>query len=385
MNPRNQSWSRLLREEGPNFLAWIREQQVLSTKLDALATALSELLRTSTRTAEEADCVWNAVPDVLERCNEESTYDGFGSACAYAWIHLLDRYVRTWLVLERLVEKDCLPMAKFGISTLDVGAGPGPVAFAIHDFYTAMTEFSAVNGNSRWRQPPIVTCVESSRDTNHFRHILAEIVYDQSHREAESVLSMCYALPNFSEFEPTIERKQYWQALRSAVDEYFDDVVGQWTSEQRYLPDEANDEAQSLHRYRLIVFSYLLTTEDKVGEFEPNLVDVLHDAAPGSILLVIGAREGAYPNVYQYTDRLAKPAGFKRIIHGARVSSRDSEVADRVFEEGRLFYEFLQVLSQNKDEATKKVRDEFERRVSFKFPTSEIRVYRKQRYVKSNN
>ena len=56
------------------------------------------------RTPEEAHDVWAAVPEVLGRCKEQATYEEPEAASAYAWLHLLDRYVRTWLGLERLVQ-----------------------------------------------------------------------------------------------------------------------------------------------------------------------------------------------------------------------------------------------------------------------------------------
>ena len=65
---------------------------------------------------------------------------------------------------------------------------------------------------------------------------------------------------DFGEFEPTRERRQYLEALRREEDEYFDDLAGRWDSSPVYLPDEANDMAQSLHRYRLVTFSNFLTT-----------------------------------------------------------------------------------------------------------------------------
>ena len=254
MSPPKQGWTGLLRREGADFLAWTREERVLSTKFNLLATALSTLLRGSVPTPEEAHGVWEAVPAVLSCCNEQATYEKPGAACAYAWLYLLERYIRTWLALERLVQKNCLPMGKNGVRALDVGTGPGPAAFAIHDFYAAMVTYSEVTGNPKWRQPPHLTCVEFDGSTNHFRHLLAEILFQQAGRESEGVLSMTSALHDFGEFEPTQERKRYFEVLRSEEDEYFDDVAGRWDSNRVYLPDEANDMAQSLHRYRLVPF-----------------------------------------------------------------------------------------------------------------------------------
>ncbi len=389
MDTRNQSWTSLLKQEGPDFLAWLRTQRTLSRKFDVLSKALSTLLQNCIRTPEQAADVWKAVPAVIERCNERETYEMPGAACAYAWLHLLDRYVRTWFALELLVEKHCLPMGKKGVRALDVGTGPGPSAFAIHDFYASMVEFSQTlsqtRDDSKWRQPSHVTCVEFDGSTNHFRHLLAEVIFEQAQRESEGVLAMCGNLADFGEVEPTRERMEHFQALSNAEETYFDEVRGEWTSDLLYLPYEANYIAQSQHRYRLITFSNFLTTVKTAKCFKPNLVDIFCDAAPGTVLLVLGGTGGPYPEVYQYTDQLAEPAGFELGIHDETVSCAGSEFACRVYEEGRQFYEFLQGLSPNKDAATKCVRDEFEGRKAVHFSCSGVRVYRKHWYAKGKN
>ena len=60
-------------------------------------------------------------------------------------------------------------MGKNGVRALDVGTGPGPAAFAIHDFYVAMVEYSEVTGNPKWRQPSLVTCVEVQKGPQPFQ------------------------------------------------------------------------------------------------------------------------------------------------------------------------------------------------------------------------
>ena len=54
MNTRSQGWTSLLRQEGADFLDWIKIQRTLSNKLDVLATALSSLLLGDIRTKEQA-------------------------------------------------------------------------------------------------------------------------------------------------------------------------------------------------------------------------------------------------------------------------------------------------------------------------------------------
>ena len=135
--------------------------------------------------------------------------------------------------------------------------------------------------------------------------------------------------------------------------------------------------AQSLHRYRLVTFSNFLTTPGIVKSLKPNLVDVLQDTAAGSVLLVLGGRGGRYHEIYEYVDRLSNPSGFELTVQGDTVSCADSEVAGQVYEEGRLFYEILQDLDHNRDDATEKVHRHFEGEIPDQFHSSEIRAYRK--------
>ena len=378
MNSRRPGWTSLLKQDGPDFLAWVRDEQMLSRRLDILAAALSSLLHGWIRTPEEAHDVWMAVPEVLGRCNEQATYERPGAASAYAWLHLLDRYVRTWLALERLVQSACLPMGRDGVRVLEVGTGPGPAAFGIHDFYVTMVQYSEVRNKPKWRQPSDVTCMEIDPSTNRFRHQLAEVLFQHTQMESKNVLSMCSALGDFRNFEPVQERKRFFEILRTDEYKYYDDASEHWHSGQIYLPDEANSIAQSLHRYRLIVFSNFLTTLETVDSFERNLFDALHDASPGTVLLVLGGTGSDYHKIYEYMDRLAKLSRFQLTVEGETVSCSDSEVAYQVYDAGREFYVSLQRLDQNNDDTTRQVRRHFEGKEPIQFASSEIRAYRKR-------
>ena len=375
MSDQRKSWTDLLHHEGRDFLTYIKQQGTLRIKFGVLSAALYKHLCKEVCTQENAHHVWKAIPAVLGCCNEQGAYEKPGFVWAYAWLHLLDRYVRTWIALKRLVEESCIPMGRYGVSALDVGTGPGPSAFAIHDFYTAMVEFSEKTGNLKWQQPAHVTCIELDSRSNHLRHLLAEIVFEQSQRKSKGVLKMCGALADFGEIKPTQERRQLLQTLRNAEDEYFDEEANQWTSELSYSQEEANLMAQSLHRYRLIMFSNFLTTFDKVNCFKPNLEDILQDAAPGSVLLVLGGKKKEYPRVYEYVDQLASDAKFQLKVAGKLVSCSKSEIV-RVHEEGQRFYKHLQELDPNEDYDTLEVRKHFEGTPE-SAPSSQLWAYRK--------
>ena len=176
MGASREGWTGRQRRQGREFLQWLSDRQALQAGFRVLAKSLHELLEHRVRTKEDALEVWAAMPSVMGDCDKPETFGETETASAYSWLHLPDRYVRTWLALERLVEHSLLPMGKEGVRALDVGTGPGPSAFATHDFYTAMTEFAEVSSNELWRQLPQITCVESAGPMNQFRHHLAEFM-----------------------------------------------------------------------------------------------------------------------------------------------------------------------------------------------------------------
>ena len=90
-----------------------------------------------------------------------------------------------------------------------------------------------------------------------------------------------------------------------------------------------------------------------------------------------------YQDIYKYVDRLANLSGFELTVEGDAVSCSDSGLADQVHKQGRLFYEVLQELDHNEDDATETVRRDFERGAPIHFASSQIRAYRKRRFSKT--
>lgn len=363
-----------MRREGAHFLAWLSDNAILAEKFSTCATVLSESMLSAISTAEDARRVWDGVPRALSHCDPETMHEDWGVVLAYAWLHFLERYVRTWKALEHLVHECCLPMASKGVRALDVGSGLGPTAFAIHDFYSTMVEFANATGRPLWRQPVEVTCIENGHGFNDARHHLAEMMCLQS--QLPSVLSICSNLGDFKRFRPREERKERFRYLRSAEEEFFDDLRGQWTAEPLYTAAEASYMAQALHRYRLFSFANFFTTNDEVLEFKENLKDSFRDASPGSVLLMMGGKENNYPQIYSRLQQLAVGAGFRQVA-STRVSSSDSEVADRVYEAGQQLYRHLQDLAPNEDDSTKAVRRYFEGEGCS--PSSNLLAFRKYR------
>ena len=110
---------------------------------------------------------------------------------------------------------------------------------------------------------------------------------------------MCSALRNFAEILPKQERKKRFQYLLNEEDSYYNELTNNWVSDSSFSSEEANYMAQQLHRYRLFIFSNFLTDVGTVKSFKPNLVEILQDANPGSVLLILG---GSKNHILIYTD-----------------------------------------------------------------------------------
>lgn len=372
------SWTGIQRREGCCLVGWLKNDDALKAGFDGMAGALRLLLEDWVRMGQDVREVWAATPAVLKRCNEEATYRLPGAARAYAWLHLLDRYVRTWLALQRLVEQRILPMGKEGVRVLDVGTGPGPSAFAVRDFFAAMVRYADGPGSESWRQPARIACVEQEREMNHFRHHLAERLHLKG--GPMSILNTCGHIQDFGSMSPARERRAENQGLRDAEDHYWDEDSGGWVSESLYTPEEANWMANQLHRYRLFTFSNFLTTKQVVERFRQNLIDIFSDAHPGSVVLLIGGRGGHYPEIYRDVGGLARDAGFSREAESGTVACSDAGMDCLVHAEQVWLYRRLQAIDghlSTGDEISRCLVKEFEGERPCESPASAVHVWRK--------
>ena len=372
--PRVRGWAELQRRERHAFRRWLHSEQRIRKGFDALATALRTTLTEHVPTASEARDVWHAAAAVLCNCNDPATYSMQHAEIAYAWLHLLERYVRTWLALEQLLQRGLLPMGRYGVRVLDVGTGPGPSAFATHDFYAAMEDYARITNAASWQQTPYITCVERAPAMNHIRHAIAEHLASKG--APRSVLGMAGGLDDFSDILPTQERRQLQSRLQNQYDEYYDDRREEWHADPIHTPEEANREANAYRRYRLFTFSNFLTTLDTVAMFKANLEDILADATAGAVLLMIGGKGGCYPDIQTRMDQLADAGGFRRddlVV----VRSADAQLDGRPSEEVRWFYCHLKQLAGNLPASAVKLRKELGGDQPISFGSSAVHAFRK--------
>ncbi|MXX93747.1 MAG: hypothetical protein F4Y63_09935 [Chloroflexi bacterium] len=383
MNQFRRGWAKLMSVEGPDFIAWLRRKEVLRDRITVQARVVSRLLIDEIDTEAAAIKFWDGVPRALNHRCPETMHKDWGIVRAYAWLHFLERYARTWGALEYLVEECRLPMGSEGVRTLDVGAGLGAVAFAIHDFYAAMLEFAAETDNPNWHQPPEITCVENGIGWNAMRSQLWEMIHSVARGEWPCDLSTWKNLNDFTGIRPDQERADEFERLRWAYATDWDEYRGEETTELLHTAQEANQEAQSRHRYRLFVFSNFFTSLKSVKAMGDKLSELLTDANPGSVLLVMGAETGCYVAIYEQLQRIAEAAGFRIVVPDARASSAISSVDDIVSAESLKIYEHAQRLAPNDDERIVNFGDSFAQGEVFR--ANAIRAFRKHRNIRQSS
>ena len=377
MKPYKLGWAKVMAEEGSDFIAWLGKANVLRDRITIHARVITQLLLAEINTEVAAREFWHGVPRALSHQCPETMHEHWGIVRAYAWLHFLERYARTWSALKYLIEECRLPMGKEGVKTLDVGAGLGPVAFAIHDFYAAMLKFAEETDHPKWHQPPDITCVERATGFSAMRSQLWEMAYSVAGGDWPSELSRWNNLADINEIRPKQERADEFARLRWADMTYWDEIRQEEVSELLYTDQEANEQAQSMHRYRLFVFANFFTSCESVDHMAEKLAELLADANPGSVLLVMGAEGKHYPHIYERLRGIAVASGFRIIVPDARVSSEISAVDDIVSAASLKVFEHAQNLAPNdKPEIVELGKDYAQGKV---FPANAIRAFRKHR------
>jgi hypothetical protein len=244
----------------------------------------------------------NAIPDILGKCNDD-IYELPLRPEAYAYIHLLERYRRTWRVLVELTRTGNLPLARYGVRTLDVGTGPAPVLYAVDDFYGALARFAETHRIEPLRLPmPELSAVEGSRRMAQFFHQFSE-------RAGRASGPFGAEWQDFRLFDPAGRRVG---ALRARVDDIVDEDDTSEAFARRWV-DENEGWRQGLHTYRLCFFSNFLTTTDWLEEIEDRVGMAFGAVTPGGVVVITGSDKTRYRDIYARVEEIAEAAGFRRL------------------------------------------------------------------------
>jgi hypothetical protein len=281
---------------------WLEDNAVFQHALESLASDVQVYTLAALRDGDAARAFREAIPDVVERCDED-IYDHPLRAEAYAFMHMLERYRRTWRVLCELTGTAYLPLAIRGVRTLDVGTGPAPVLLAVSDFYRALGQFAKARGVPELRLPaPELTSVEASQAMERFVHRFCE---------ASGRMSGPFRAEwrHFSAFDPAARRESRLRARVATIMEEDD------TSESlaRWWVHEYEGWLQGAHTYRLCFFSNFLTNPESVDGQSERLARAFDAVTPGGVVVVMGGVGDRYPKIYAKVESLAAEAGLRRL------------------------------------------------------------------------
>ena len=294
------SWRQILKSHSGSFLTWLDKTNRKYEMLDCLARKLSDFLIARIRSEADAREFWNTIPCIRAACNDLSTYELPWAGEAYAYVHLLLRYHRTWAVLKHLTAEAVLPLGRHGVRVLDVGTGPAPVLYAIDDFYSSLYRFAQDSGiQELCIPPPELDCIENSPNMARFMHHFSEYCGRRG--------PFGPSLDNFEDLDFPAERKSYFKNNRYKT--YWDNSTEEYEDwDDSYLVEE---ESNSLFRFRLVVFSNFLTLGCTVSHFEKELRTLFDDLRPGSVVIILGATGGDYQEIFERLGQMARDANMR--------------------------------------------------------------------------
>jgi hypothetical protein len=299
---KNMTWHKLLLSYGGQFLKWLNDSRAEVRALDLLANQLADFIigRIETMRREWSRApveFWRQIPVVLQCCNQPEIFEQPFATEAYAYVHLLERYRRTWASLKYLTYVGVLPLGARGVKALDIGTGPAPALYAIADFYQILTEFAELSNIPQLRVPaPELDCIERSQSMLMFSHHFWEFCKRSGPFG-----------PAFNDFTGLdLEAVRRWHQCKNEYVEWWDSETGQY--EEIYSPFTASAFANSLFRYRLLVFSNFLTLESDVEKYTPELRDLFSDLNPGAVVIVLGSTGDSYQKIYEQVATIAREA-----------------------------------------------------------------------------
>lgn len=331
------TWRQLILQHGPAFLDWLSETDAQSKALSKLAIDLEEFLKRNLQDLESCQYFWNAIPLVRLACNINKTYEMPLAAEAYAYVHMLDRYWRTWDVLIELTRKGVLPAGLRGVDVLDVGTGPAPTPYALYDYYTLLRRFGRKNNIIEFAQQTTqISIAESSQAMSRFMHHFSEYSIRPGPFRAD--------IADFADLNPAAKRQKLEQHLRQQ--DYYDPSSDEFYSE--YLPDEANRIANLHQRFRIVIFSNFFTLNETVKTFSNTLDTLYSDLNAGSVVLIIGAVGNQYEKIYNSLSKIAEQHRLSRLFELPETLGENPAVkqAQRVVKNAQnSVYQFLEQIA----------------------------------------
>lgn len=299
-------------DAAPAFLSWRNESGVATGKMTAFAQAVHRTIATEGRWRSSLADIAPWLSEVLRRC-DDLTFDTDVEVRAYAALHLVDRYGRVLQVLEYLFAVGRLPLRQEGVAALEVGAGPAPALYAIHDFYDDLVRWPGRGED--WSTGPlrVSDALDQAPGWDRLLHYLSEeLIADRQATPSSGQLSFGRALREFGGLDIRAVHHESIASLASNIEAEFeraDEPISRTTA-LRFAYEQGTNRPSA---YDLIFVPYFLTRADAPQSFRTELRGLMHSLTPGGVLVVLSGIAGQYVKIRSAIEALARTTGLTEI------------------------------------------------------------------------
>jgi len=340
-------------------------------------------------------------PQVLSRCHSLS-FNEPAQALAYLAIHVPDRYYRVFQALEALLVRGMLPVGHgTRFAAVDIGAGPGPVIFAVRSFYAALNHVAGQYRPAKHVSTlGVADVVELSDGMNWVMHHFAEhlVMIERAGHVSESSAASSAGAPNpcaaqlaasatpfgarYADFSLLDLRREHNRSRHQIADELSNELD---ISLQDALRLAYREPINVPSAYALILMTNFLTTPDAVPQFRDAIQRLMGTAlVPGGVILVLGATGAVYQATYVTLDRIAVEVGL-RVMDGfdepLQAGNRPDEHAMLQVFARRMWHSLVQSADNLRDVQrelrTMRANDIFDESISLRLPRFQMRAYRR--------
>jgi len=296
------------REIAAEFFAWRRDS---GSAVDRMRTFASAVHGAVTRGTQQSSPVEIAalLPRVLSSCDDIGFHTA-AEVCAYAALHLVDRYGRVLQVLEHLFEVGRLPLRRAGVSTLEVGAGPAPALYAIHDFYDDLVEWPG--RSTDWSIGPVrnADALDKASGWDGLLHRLSEeLMTERGNTSSGGQLPFARRFREFEGFDVHEVHHASIASLAWRIEEEFDSA-DEWVSRSTALKFAYEEGTDRPSGYDLVFIPNFLTRSDSPQEFRTELRGIMRALTPGGVLVVLCGVANQYLGIRAAVEALARDAGL---------------------------------------------------------------------------
>jgi hypothetical protein len=298
-------------ESAPAFLGWRDDSGVAVGKMTTFAQAVHHTIAAEGPWRSSLADIAPRLPEVLRHC-DDLTFDTDVEVRAYAALHLVDRYGRVLQVLEYLFAVGRLPLRHSGVTALEVGAGPAPALYAIHDFYDDLVRWPGRGED--WSTGPlrVSDALDKAPGWDRFLHWLSEeLIAGRQATPLSGQLSFGRALREFAGLDVRAVHHESIASLASDIEAEFDradEPISRATA-LRFAYEQGTSRASA---YDLIFVPYFLTRANPPKSFQAELRGLMQSLTPGGVLAVLsGAKQ--YVEIRSALEALAASAGLMAV------------------------------------------------------------------------